>query len=210
MALSMEPAWRTERRARILAAAAELFAHSAYDAVQMDDIARRAGIGKPTLYRYFSSKDELFLTIFEEALADLQHQLSTALAAPLAPAETLARMVDALVDVLGGQLAALRLLTGEHSQLAERWRGMFRSRRLPILEALRTVLVRGIASQDFRPVDLDLVPAMVIGMIRGGLMGAGEAMRDRLPQEALRDRLKQAARDMVATLVLRSRRGGQA
>jgi len=210
MALSAEPAWRTERRTRILAAAAELFAQRAYDAVQMEDIARRAGIGKPTLYRYFSSKDELFLTILDEALTHLQRQLSMALEAPLTPAESLAHMVDALVDVLSGQIAALRLLTGEHSQLAERWRGVFRSRRRPVLESLRTVLVRGIENREFRPLDLDLVPAMIIGMIRGGLMAVGEAARERLPQEALRDRLKRSARDMIATLVLRSPRSEQA
>ena len=41
--------WRSERRHHILTAAKELFSQANYDSVQMDGIARAAGIGKPTL-----------------------------------------------------------------------------------------------------------------------------------------------------------------
>ena len=52
------------RRSReaILAAAGELFAHRG-DAVQMDEIADRAGLGMGTLYRHFATKQALLAAI---------------------------------------------------------------------------------------------------------------------------------------------------
>src|SRR5579875_2072003 len=44
----------------ILDAATELFADSGFDRANMDAIAARAGITKPTLYARFGSKEQLF------------------------------------------------------------------------------------------------------------------------------------------------------
>src|SRR5215510_15870347 len=46
-------------RARILAAAGELFYHHGIRAVGVESIAEAAGTNKMTLYRHFESKDEL-------------------------------------------------------------------------------------------------------------------------------------------------------
>ena len=47
---------------RLLAAAAELAAEGGYDAVQMRDVAQRSGVAMATMYRYFSSKENLLAT----------------------------------------------------------------------------------------------------------------------------------------------------
>lgn len=177
--------WRSERRHRILAAAKELFSQAAYNSVAMDAVARAAGIGKPTLYRYFPSKDELFLAVFKEALRDLERQVQLALAEETSPPRLLARIIRAAVSVLGGQVGALRLLTGDHPDLILRWRSEFRQRRRPIMDAFRSAIERGIAEGAFRPVDLEAVPAMLVGMVRGGLMGAERVGRDRLAEAAV-------------------------
>ena len=48
------------RTARILDAAADLFAHYGYDKTTMDDIARAAHVSKGAIYLHFRSKDDLF------------------------------------------------------------------------------------------------------------------------------------------------------
>lgn len=54
------PAAQQARRARIVTAALDLLAVSEYEAVQMRDVADRAGVALGTLYRYFSSKEHLY------------------------------------------------------------------------------------------------------------------------------------------------------
>ena len=49
-----------ERRRRLLAFGAELFARHAYDELSMARIAREAGISKALLYHYFPSKQAYF------------------------------------------------------------------------------------------------------------------------------------------------------
>lgn len=51
------------RADRILDAAAELLVAWGYRRVTIDEVARRAGIGKGTVYLHFASKERLFLTV---------------------------------------------------------------------------------------------------------------------------------------------------
>lgn len=63
--MSSEQAHRWQRRkeerpAEIIDAALEVFVEHGYAASRIDDIARKAGISKGSLYRYFDSKADLF------------------------------------------------------------------------------------------------------------------------------------------------------
>lgn len=55
-----------ERRDRIFAAAAELFADRGFAAVTTHQIAERADVGDGTLFRYATSKGELLLMVYNE------------------------------------------------------------------------------------------------------------------------------------------------
>lgn len=59
----------TEVRARVLAAATELFAENGYAAVTTQQIARRAQVVEPTLFRHFGSKAALLEHAFIEPFA---------------------------------------------------------------------------------------------------------------------------------------------
>src|SRR5262245_27882527 len=125
------PHWRQRRRDDILRAAADLFGRHGYGGVQVDDVARAAGVGKPTLYRYFTSKEELFLQVFGDALAGLEADLEAIRRQAGSQRAALAAMLERLVGVLAVQMVSLRVLTGEQPELADRWRMLFRGRRRP-------------------------------------------------------------------------------
>src|SRR5438876_277417 len=48
------------RRAAILAAALEEFTARGYEGARLDDVAKRAGVAKGTIYLYFADKETLF------------------------------------------------------------------------------------------------------------------------------------------------------
>lgn len=54
------------RKEIIFEAAMVLFAEQGYHAVTFSNIARKAGISRPTLYGYFKDKEEIFLTALRE------------------------------------------------------------------------------------------------------------------------------------------------
>lgn len=66
---------KAKRRADIVDAAARVFAGRGITSATMDEVAREANLSKGTLYLYFKSKDELFLTIALEALHTLAESM---------------------------------------------------------------------------------------------------------------------------------------
>ena len=55
---------RSERKRRLLLqAATEVFLDKGYDSTSMDDVATRASVSKPTVYKYFFDKERLFAEI---------------------------------------------------------------------------------------------------------------------------------------------------
>ncbi len=130
-------AQQEETRTRILAAAVALMSQEGYDAVTMKDIARAAGIGDATVYKYFATKERLVLGYFDlaaqRAVADAQasagwfddydlharlQRLTDALLERLAPDRAFVEIARALLQkspllLLGDQLQARELLRDE-------------------------------------------------------------------------------------------------
>lgn len=68
------PRWERRKDARpaeLLTAALDLFVERGYAATRLDDVAKRAGVSKGTVYLYFPSKEELFKAVVREGLVPL-------------------------------------------------------------------------------------------------------------------------------------------
>lgn len=63
------------RKQRLLSAATALAAEGGYDAVQMRDVAARAEVALGTLYRHYSSKDQLLLALLAHQASTLRERL---------------------------------------------------------------------------------------------------------------------------------------
>lgn len=171
--------WRLARRKRILEAAAELLRQTSVEAIQIEDVVRRAGVGRATFYRYFGSKDDLIVECFEEALNVLDLRLQAAAAAD--PPDELRRMVEALVEVQAEHFAPLRLLARSRTELSRRWREALGEMRVRVLALLRANLQRGIADGHYRAdIDPEATPVLLNGMVRSGLMHLPETPVPRL------------------------------
>lgn len=72
---------REARRAQVLAVAQDLFAREGFHHVSMDDIADRAEVSKPVLYRHFPSKLDLYLAVVDHRGQALVTAVDEALAA---------------------------------------------------------------------------------------------------------------------------------
>jgi AcrR family transcriptional regulator len=58
-----------ERRQEVLRAAAKAFAAAGYEATTTEEVAQRAGISQPYIFRLFGSKKQLFLAVVESCFA---------------------------------------------------------------------------------------------------------------------------------------------
>ena len=67
----MKPRWERRKYARpqeLLAAALDLFVERGYASTRLEDVAKRAGVSKGTLYLYFTNKEELFKAVVRESI----------------------------------------------------------------------------------------------------------------------------------------------
>src|SRR5919109_5597422 len=65
------------RRDRVIGAAMDLASEGGYDAVQMREVAAKADVALGTLYRYFSSKDQLLVAVLAYWAKELQQQIAS-------------------------------------------------------------------------------------------------------------------------------------
>ncbi len=101
---------RQERRAQLLVAARDAFAHLGYHAAGMDAIAERAGVSKPVLYQHFPGKLELYLAVLDECTDILITSVRAALESTHDNATRVHATIDAYFDFVADETGAFRLI----------------------------------------------------------------------------------------------------
>ncbi|RBY90416.1 TetR/AcrR family transcriptional regulator [Blastococcus sp. TBT05-19] len=75
-----------DRELAILATAERLLSERSLAAISVDDLARGAGISRPTFYFYFSSKDAVLLSLLDRVVAEADTAMREVFGAPAASA----------------------------------------------------------------------------------------------------------------------------
>lgn len=70
--------WRRQTRQKLLDAMTDLFYREGFHAIHTDDIVRRSGVGKATLYRYYPTKESMAVACLEEKEKRLWHDYDRA------------------------------------------------------------------------------------------------------------------------------------
>ncbi|MGA6943240.1 MAG: TetR/AcrR family transcriptional regulator, partial [Pseudolabrys sp.] len=86
-----------ERRDAILSAALDEFSTRGFEATRLDDVARRAGIAKGTIYLYFRDKESLFQELIRTMLTPLVGTIEALGEADMPVALLADRIVDLFV-----------------------------------------------------------------------------------------------------------------
>lgn len=85
---------KEEKKGLILAVAEKLFARFGMRKTTMDEIARKAHVGKSTLYYYFESKEQIFAEVIQQDSRLLKGNLGKAVSAGKTPQEKLRNYVQ--------------------------------------------------------------------------------------------------------------------
>ena len=175
---SSVPAGQQERRRRILEAATRLFAEAPYDAVQVDDIARVAQVAKPTLYRYFDTKERLFVEALEGTLDELRARVA-AIARGTGPADARLRaVIEVMFAEIGRLKALIRALDSSAGTLGDRGRAVLRRELRHLRGEIALVLRDGASTGLFAAVDPDVAALVVLGGVRMSAdLGGGDPAR---------------------------------
>lgn len=166
----METGPRTTRgestRERIRNAAIKLFLRKGYEGVSVDEIVRASGVSKPTIYSHFAGKEELFVSLLEEACERLLAPLvEPGDARP--PREILHEQAQAYAAaVLRPDVVAMhRLFVAEAVRFPRLSRQYFQAGPKRAHDGLAAFFRRQIALGNLREVDPDIAAAQFAGMV---------------------------------------------
>lgn len=157
---------KEERPQEILEAAFEEFGANGYAATRIEDVARRGGIAKGTIYLYFKDKQRLFRAVVRSLIYPALGTLATLVGSPSGSAEELLRKLlsghYALVVRNKKARAILRLLIAESGKFPQLSDIFYREIIAPGVSTLRRILEKGIASGEFRKAKIRDFPQILI------------------------------------------------
>jgi AcrR family transcriptional regulator len=104
---------KKQRRQDLLDTAWQLFQAQDYAAINISDIAAAAGLAKGTVYLYFTTKEDLFLTVLEQQLGAWLDDVKAALLTLVDP-DPIRAVAGLLSRTLEQQPALIRLLALTH------------------------------------------------------------------------------------------------
>lgn len=155
-------------RDKIVDSALAEFLDCGYGAATMAGIAVRAGLAKGTPYRYFATKEELFVAVVRDVV---QGPLSAAMTMPALPGESGAdylrrSLLPAMREIESrGRADVARLVLSEGARMPEIVRIYREEVYLPFLSHLRAAIERGIACGEVTQPGMEVFPQILAAPI---------------------------------------------
>lgn len=177
------------RQEEILEAARSVFAEKGFDGATVDEIAERADFSKGSIYGYFESKEDLFLSLIEHEIDKLLRVVEKSLEDLEDPIRTTENLIRGTLIYLDRNRAYLRIFTPERAGLTKKRHPDLVKRILPkfrrpvglIAQCFRQGIKKGL----IRKVDPVLAADMLFAMIHASLMRwMIEGQRGSLEKEA--------------------------
>jgi AcrR family transcriptional regulator len=170
------------RREAILAAALDEFSARGFEAARLDDVARRAGVAKGTIYLYFRDKESLFEELISTMLAPLVATIEGIGAADVPMALVSKHIADMFVREVyeTRRKDVIRLILTEGRRFPQIAEFYYREVLSRIIAAVRALLKRAAARGEVPPGLVDF-PQLIaapglVAVIWGGLFDRFEPL----------------------------------
>lgn len=165
------PSGTRDTPARCLRAASIEFAEHGFAAARLADIARRAGIRRPSLLHHFGSKEGLYEALVHEVFAELAVGLRDALTATGDPADLVGRAAATFDDFLAERPDVARLVLRELLDARGPGRALLLAEVVPVLDEVEGLLAAAGAGRTGVPRRAALMQIVSAGLVR---VGAGD------------------------------------
>ncbi len=171
MRMETERMTRKEReylahREEILSAAEKVFAAKGFFPTTMSDIARKAEFGTGTLYKYFKSKEELYFTLIDEKVEEINRLVKTELSQRNSAVERIKKVLQLQFEFIERNRDFFRIYISERSRFEwtikdDLGKGLH-EKMVSYIDILSEVIRQGIKKGEFRSMDpKDLAHAFV-------------------------------------------------
>lgn len=162
-----------QKREKILAAAAGMFASQPFHKVLLSDVAEAAAVGKGTIYIYFKNKQDLYLAVlyhgFERLLTHLQRRIVMDAGNVL---ENLETVIREYVNFAYQSPSLFELMRSGSVDDSERVR--WKQKREELSNLIESLIRHGIMAGQFEDPRPELTAKFIPGLVRLAFLGDSE------------------------------------
>lgn len=153
------------RRDAILAAALDEFSVGGFAATRLDDVARRAGIAKGTIYLYFRDKETLFQELVRSMLSPIVGAAEAMPTEGLPIREVAEKLIGHFVREIFNtrRKDVIRLIIAEGPRFPKLAEFYYREVLGRVMGVMRSLIEQGIARGEIRQKDLARFPQLLVG-----------------------------------------------
>ncbi len=177
------------RRAEILDTATAVFSENGFAAADVQEIANKTGVGKGTVYRYFPSKEELFLAAVDHGMRNLKLAVDAAAASAKQPLDRIAEGVLAYLTFFDERPEIVELLVQERANFRDRQRPTYFVHREANMGAWQELYGELIRSGTFRDIPVDRIGDVISDLLYGMMFTNYFAGRKTSPANQCKDAL---------------------
>lgn len=184
-----DPALQQRRCAEILDAANRVFAKHGYRNTDVQQIADELGIGKGTIYRYFDTKEKLFLAAADAGMQQLEQHIHARVEGVDDPLEFLRTGALAYVGFFQKRPELVEILIQERAEFRESippTHMVYRDRNRGIVEEM---VRRGVEAGIFRNIDVreatTAIGNLLYGTVVCGCLEGSSRRLTRMARQAL-------------------------
>lgn len=178
---------RARREDEILAAAVSLFAARGYSETDTQVLADRLGVGKGTLYRYFPSKEALFLAAVDRVMQRLRARVDASMAGTEDPLDQIACGVRAYLEFFAEHPEYVELLIQERAQFKDRKKPTYFEHCDANVGRWREFYRSLIAAGRVRDMPPERITDVISDLLYGTMFTNYFAGRDEAPEQQARD-----------------------
>jgi AcrR family transcriptional regulator len=172
---------KNEKSQEIMQAAERLFTSRRFHEITMDDVAREAGVGKGTIYRYFKDKDDLFFRTAMSGFDELCELLRRKVPENASFAQQLliaCRQISRFFDRRRQLSRMMHTEEGRVSWGCGRLHQRWMEHRIKLVAAVADMIRKGVAEGQIRD---DVAPEVLANYLLGMLRTRGRDLRDMPP-----------------------------
>jgi len=156
-----------QRREEILVQATKTFAEFGYPGTDVQIIADELGVGKGTIYRYFSTKEELFLAAVDRGMTLLNEAISSAAEEVNDPITKIVIAIDSYLSFFDDNREIVELLIQERAEFRDRKTPTYVIHRLKNIKPWHELMEKLIEAGRIRRMPVEQITSVISNLLYG-------------------------------------------
>ena len=178
-----------DKKTLILNSAEEIFQSKDYHQATVEEIAKKAGVGKGTIYQYFSSKQDILQELYQKG----QEKYISRVQELLDSADTIAEVIGEIISFHIDNVSCSRILLRSVMHGCDIDRSQFEPSKHEIESIVQMIWQKGLKSGEIKNISQEVFASYLIGIMMSAMVHMVMHKPQQLDSEKIKMEFKQLA-----------------